>query len=466
MTEITDGSDRLPAVQKKLLAAYSFGHFMTDLICAFGMISLILCLQDRDQIVLLLFLYNFCAFALQMPVGLMADYADRNSVFAVFGLVLTASVLLLPVYHFPVVFAVLLGIGNCCFHVGGGTDVLHFRTKKQWPLGVFVSPGAFGLFLGTLAAKMVSDPLQSLLSENPSVSIGGGFVFPDSFSVLYASAVFLAPAVVLVSAVIVFSAAVFYLSPPGTSSGNGPVDIRPVCAGTKTVSTKTVRMKTDGAENVSTKNVSTKNVSMGIPLAALILFVLVVILRSYAGMTFSFSWKTGLWAFAVVAGVVLGKTCGGFLADRFGTGRTSFVTLLFCAFLFLFPDNPVCGTLAVFLFNMTMPLTLFETAKMFPNARGFAFGILTTALFIGFLPILAGFPEIPLPRPVFYASEALVSMIFLLTGLYIAGGKAGVMKTAGRERTEKQRDAGTEKQRDAGTEKQRDAGTEKQRDAG
>ena len=44
----------------------------------------------------------------------------------------------------------------------------------------------------------------------------------------------------------------------------------------------------------------------------------------------------------------------------------------------------------MFLFNMTMPLTLWACARLLPETRGFAFGILTFGLFLGFLPTAFG----------------------------------------------------------------------------
>ena len=47
------------------------------------------------------------------------------------------------------------------------------------------------------------------------------------------------------------------------------------------------------------------------------------------------------------------------------------------ALLYFGAGIPVCGTLAVFLFNMTMPITLWAAARLLPGAKGFAFGLLT-----------------------------------------------------------------------------------------
>ena len=45
------------------------------------------------------------------------------------------------------------------------------------------------------------------------------------------------------------------------------------------------------------------------------------------------------------------------------------------------------GILALLFFNMTMPLTLFLMWKEMREQPGLAFGVLTFALFLGFLPV-------------------------------------------------------------------------------
>ena len=103
--------------------------------------------------------------------------------------------------------------------------------------------------------------------------------------------------------------------------------------------------------------------------------------------------------------------------DRLGAIRASVASLSLCAVLFLFSDVAVCGLLAVFLFNMTMPLTLFAMARLFPGARGFAFGTLTFALFLGYLPAALSLPVPFAGEGWWYAAEAILSLILLVAGL-------------------------------------------------
>jgi FSR family fosmidomycin resistance protein-like MFS transporter len=121
--------------------------------------------------------------------------------------------------------------------------------------------------------------------------------------------------------------------------------------------------------------------------AALALFV-IVCLRSYIGLSADYPWKdTGLFWLVLVCAVALGKALGGFAADRFGLVRPLLVSLALAVPMLLLPDVPAAGIAGTALLNLTMPLTLGAMEKIFPNAKGFAFGLLTFALFIGFLPV-------------------------------------------------------------------------------
>ncbi len=340
------------------LAVYSVGHFLVDLACAFLMFSLPISGDDR---LLGIILYNFCAFALQMPVGLVADRLQRNGAVAALGLCLTSAAFLSV--GIPLLCVVILGLGNCLYHIGGGVDVLNFSDRKQWMLGVFVSPGAIGLFLGKFIAN---NKLLSVLS----------------FGLM----------MLVLSVVIIWALNVSYsLKKP---SKNACDSIKP-----------------HGRA----------------PLLAVICLFAVVVLRSYVGVTLYTPWKNGyVLSILSVLALAVGKAAGGFLADLFGEMRTAVISLVLCSVLFIFSENALCGILAIFLFNMTMPLTLFAMAKLFRGTRGFAFGCLTFALFLGCLP---EFLSLPIPfygKVWFHALEAAVSLVLLTAGLFACREKGAL----------------------------------------
>ena len=118
---------------------YSLLHFLVDGLCAWGMLGRF---AGFDSILI----YNFCAFVLQLPLGAVLDRMGGKRmpmVFAAVGCGLTLA----GVFTGPV----LLGIGNALFHVGGGVDVIR-DGGRCGKLGIFVAPGAMGLYLGGLLA--------------------------------------------------------------------------------------------------------------------------------------------------------------------------------------------------------------------------------------------------------------------------------------------------------------------------
>lgn len=331
-----------------MIAAYASTHFLVDFACAYLIFQGTF---DTSQLYICFLLYNFCAFALQMPLGLLADRFNKNALCAASGCVLVAMA-----YGFtgvPAAAAVIAGVGNGLFHIGGGIDVLNVSHEKSSALGVFIAPGALGIFLGKIMG-------------------GQGTV------------------VSLIIIAVLLTAAFLILW---------------------------IRLR-KGKSFIS-KNRPVSFGKSGSPaiLIALVCLFLVVCLRSYVGMTLAFPWKgEGYWSWALIFAVVLGKAAGGFLADRFGAVKTAGVSLLLAAGLFVLPTFPMAGIASIFLFNMTMPITLWAVARLLPGAKGFSFGLLTFGLFLGFVPVYLGYPPLFAPGAGF-SVLAVGSLILLLVGL-------------------------------------------------
>lgn len=310
-------------MRKRSAAVYAFGHFLVDFSCAYLMIST----QPSGW---LFITYNFCAFALQMPIGLLADITGRNRSYALAGIALAASALL----PLPIALRVLLaGVGNACYHVGGGRDAL-LTDNKLTGLGLFVSPGAIGIYLGTVLAGI------SWLS------------------------------IVVLSALLLTGIGVFL-----------------VCSG---------EQKTTKPEKPHIGN-------------AWLMF-LVVVLRSLVGMCMENPWKIGIFVACGAVAAAAGKFLGGFTGDKLGSKRTGVFSLILAAVLFCLPNSTVAGILGCVLFNMTMPITLKNAALALPGYEGFSFGLLTFALFLGYLPTTVGVTV----SPYIGALLALVSALLLV----------------------------------------------------
>ncbi len=129
------------------LLLYTAAHFAVDFACA----NLIFRISNGFyDAALLMLTYNFFAFAMQLPLGIILDKWGRNALAAALGCLVTGAGYLFA--SFPMAAAVICGLGNAAFHLGGGIDVLN-GSEKAAPSGVFISSGAVGLFLGTLCAK-------------------------------------------------------------------------------------------------------------------------------------------------------------------------------------------------------------------------------------------------------------------------------------------------------------------------
>lgn len=271
--------------------------------------------------------YNFCAFALQLPLGTMLDVAAGytsgriKKILPLIWTILGVAAVILGVFSQ----AWILGLGNALFHVGAGVDVIQedFSRKQGGRLlGVFVSPGAVGLYLGRVLGAA-----------------------PQSREFLLAAGL-----------LAVFTGC--------------------VCL---------PKREFFGSENWESSKVSNAGVWMGV------CCFLVVILRSLTGFYVNFPWKADrVLGWLAVLAVASGKLAGGFCSARYGTGKTVLATLLLASVCFLFGDCWGLGLTALFLFNMSMPVTLYLLAVKMPNMPGFSFGLLTFGLFLGFLPLYAG----------------------------------------------------------------------------
>lgn len=331
------------------ITVLSVTHAAVDFCCA----ALFFSMNRGENAWICMVLYNACAFLMQLPLGLLADRLNTNLPFAAMGCMFVAAACLLRFYPLPAV--IIAGLGNGAFHVGGGIEVLNDSGEKAGPLGVFVSPGAIGLYLG----KFYADKLSPLPFIMPCVMLAFG------------------AAIILVS----FKKERFV-------SRNPELEVTLPKGG----------------------------------LLPLIALFIVVALRSFMGTTDAFSagdYLSGLsplWAGLVpVLLLAFGKAAGGFAADAVGTKLASVVSLGLCAAGLLFPFHPIVKLAALFLFNMTMPITLYASARLLKNARGTAFGLLTAALYIGCVPyFLAG--AVSLSNYV-SALLAFASLILLLAGL-------------------------------------------------
>lgn len=95
-----------------------------------------------SEIIACALIYNGMAFAFQLPIGTLGDKPRKTGGLASLGCILIASEAAIP---FPILF---IGQENACFHLGRGREVLTRSGTSASCVGIFVAPGALGIFLG------------------------------------------------------------------------------------------------------------------------------------------------------------------------------------------------------------------------------------------------------------------------------------------------------------------------------
>lgn len=331
---------------------YSVLHFLVDGICAFAMFRRFL---PQGNAAIDLILYNFCAFALQMPFGVMLDMKMNSRTCSYLTAIAGVICTIIGTMTHPII----LGIGNALFHIGGGVETIHEDDARGWKgrgLGVFVAPGALGLYLGTLAAKNGTD--DTMLR----------FIY---------------------ILMILLCAAAAAIQHKNTS---------------RQLPCRAAQIDFD--ESIDQRKIYVS-----------VCCLFVVILRSYTGMSVTFPWKTTIFSGTLaVLTVVIGKMAGGFLSARYGLLRTSVLSLSLAAIAYIGSSVMPIGIAALFLFNMTMPITLYLMICQFPQMPGFSFGLLTFGLFLGFLPEYFGLPLIA-DGHIIGSAGSILSLFILLIGI-------------------------------------------------
>jgi len=129
------------------LAVYGLAHALVDAISAGMLFTLwhLKVLSVTETGFCFLF-YNLLAFGTQPVLGLVMDRMQRSRGGAMAGCLL----MVLATIGFtqrPLLSIVLVGLGNALFHLGAGSICLNLTAGRAAASGIFVAPGAAGLFL-------------------------------------------------------------------------------------------------------------------------------------------------------------------------------------------------------------------------------------------------------------------------------------------------------------------------------
>ena len=134
------------------ISVYGVTHALVDGACAATVFAIgSLGHIESQNLFYPIVVYSTVAFATQPLFGLLVDKYKTPTLAAVCGVLLVAaSTLLIPI---PYLAALVAGIGNGLFHVGGGVISLSLTPGKAALPGIYVAPGALGLLIGSLIGK-------------------------------------------------------------------------------------------------------------------------------------------------------------------------------------------------------------------------------------------------------------------------------------------------------------------------
>ena len=329
------------------LASWTIAHFAVDMSCFYilyrGVEQLYQAMSWthwQEMLGIAILLYNIIAFGLQIIFGALSDrFGKLEKIIGLEGLdlmlvpliIIWASQGTLASWLSMIIAAFL----NAAFHVGGGVNVIRKSSGKIAPSGIFVSSGALGVAAGTIYG-----------------SSGHGALLP----------VF----IVLVAIVMV------YLTTENWAQ-DLVIYIKRGEKGEKFVPPVKEYIRFDLLKSTA-------------GIAVVCLFIAIFI-RSYAGFIWPLGFeKTGYLVLLPAVASCIGKALGGILSDKFGAKETASVSLILSMMFFALGSGSwILMGLSIIFFNMAMPITLCGLVSAMPNNVGFAFGLSTLALLLGFM---------------------------------------------------------------------------------
>ncbi|MCR5260713.1 MAG: hypothetical protein K6C94_02625 [Candidatus Gastranaerophilales bacterium] len=136
-----------------IVGIYGAVHALVDFCCAAVVYSYVGKIETLTLLQAVV-IYNVLAFGLQSVFGFAVDKIKKPQNFSIVGcmLIITAFFTMKNI----MLTVILTGLGNALFHTGGGYISLNMGNGRAKLPGVFVAPGAIGLFLGAFWSKVCS----------------------------------------------------------------------------------------------------------------------------------------------------------------------------------------------------------------------------------------------------------------------------------------------------------------------
>ncbi len=132
----------------KSMSIYSICHFLVDFVSCIFVLGVAPQFCESDEIYIAqVIIYNFFAFAFQVPMGFLMD---KFKIYKYVGIIGFCLIGLCYVIGFgnPILLSSIVGIGNGLFHLEGGVNAFENSKGKAFLNGVFVAPGTLRNFLG------------------------------------------------------------------------------------------------------------------------------------------------------------------------------------------------------------------------------------------------------------------------------------------------------------------------------
>lgn len=131
------------------ISIYSLCHFIVDFVCAIFILGkLPYFANTNSELFTAIIIYNFFAFAFQVQLGYILDKFKVYKYIAIIGICFIGLCYLIS-FNNVFMLATIVGIGNALFHLEGGVNIYSVSERKAFLNGLFVAPGALGIFLGT-----------------------------------------------------------------------------------------------------------------------------------------------------------------------------------------------------------------------------------------------------------------------------------------------------------------------------
>ncbi len=314
----------------KSMSIYSICHFIVDFVsCIFVLgVAPAFCYDADGNFSTTVYLaevilYNFFAFAFQVPMGFVMDKLKVYKYVGTIGFCLIGICYVLG-FGNPILLSSIVGIGNGLFHLEGGVNAFNNSKGKAFLNGLFVAPGSIGIFLGTAFYKDLASSFLPLALIFLAMFL---LVFVQRDDTEY----------------------IFKEQEKLAKSGN-PFKIHDI-----------------------------------VSISALI--GVSIIVRSIGGSAIKYGWKTGLAIGIIYTVLVmLGKAFGGLIGDKIDLKKVCMTALgISCVCLLLGFSVPFFGYIGIFLFNIPMAITLIILERCNIKYLATMVGLNTFFLFIGYL---------------------------------------------------------------------------------